>query len=919
LENIASVPSDEAPQRVVLAWATRWPRGSSIEWENPERRADLTVAEQRNLTDEELPSGLVTFLFTDIEGSTRLFSRLGDDYAEVLERHNTVLRTVWKKFGGWELFTEGDSFVVAFDTADKAISAASAGQRALASEDWPDTVRILVRMGIHSGLAVPRGHSYVSMAVNQGSRVIETAHGGQIVVTQDSEFIVTPSLEVGLRPLGRFRLRDFPRPVRLYQVVGEGLQERFPALKAIPADQHNIVPKPTATIGRAETIAAVSERVAAGRAVTLTGPGGVGKSRIATDVGLAIASHWPDGVWFVELASVVEPDLLVGAVAETIGAPLHPGDARVDDALRHLETRQAVIILDNCEHLIEAANELVHRIQTVCQEVAIVVTSREPLHVLGEVVWHVNPLPVPVDSDSPADVLGTPAGRLFVERGQGVRAGFEINPHNAAAVAEIVRRLDGLPLLIELAAAHLSAQSPNEILRGLEDSFVYLKGSDPHLSDRHRTMESLLGWSYRLLNDQEQAAFRRVSIFSAGFSSESASAAITAGDIRPGAVDELVWSLVDRSLVEPDFEADDTRYGLLETVRNYGRQHLEESGESGIVARGLAQWFLERVGPWLPSDTTWLGEVGIEIDNLRALIPLIPEADQDVAQQVACTIGRYHDTKQSFLEGIQELTRLANSLDHPSATRVVLLTTLSDLYLRTGQVDRARDLIAAAERLREEFGYPDWDDVAVERTRGEITRRSGDLNGAVEIARKALDGPLSDRGRSRMYNLLGTTSAALGDYETAYEACAHELELNKRLGYEGYVASAHGNLAEVALRLGDMPTAADHQRSCLNLAAAQGSSALVAFSLIVAARIAGWRKEWDNAVELHAKAEEQLEEIGLILYEDDLRQSQELLDNAREKLGEDGFSAASSRGQEASLTDVVMLADDVLATTQRPE
>lgn len=887
--------------------------------DDPERREELTAVEQSSTTDEKLPSGLVTFLFTDIAGSTRLLHRLGDGYADVLDRHNVLLRGVWEKYGGSELFTEGDSFVVAFGNADDAIAAAAEGQRVLSGEGWPDTVRLLVRMGIHSGLAAPRGHNYVSMVVHQGSRVVQTAHGGQIVVTQDTEFLVTGDLDVGLRSLGRFRIRDFPQPVLIYQVIGAGLDERFPALKAVPADQHNIVPKPTATIGRDETIAAVADRVAARRVVALTGPGGVGKSRIATDVGLAIAPAWPDGVWFVELAPVVEPDLLPGAVAEAVGAPLRPGEARVDDVLRHLETRHAVVILDNCEHLIEAVNDLVHRIQKTCREVAIVVTSREPLHVPGEVVWHVRPLQVPVDSESPDAVVEAPAVRLFLERGQSVRPGFEVEPHNAAAVAGIVRQLDGLPLLIELAAARLSAESPAEILEGMEDSLAYLKGRDPHLSDRHRTMEGLLGWSYRLLSGQEQATFRRLSIFSSGFSRETATAAAANADIQPGEVDELVWSLVERSFVEPNFESDATRYGLLETVRSYGRQHLETSGETAVVARRLAGWFLDRVGPWLPPDTAWLGEVDIEIDNLRALISLIPDQDQDLAQQVACTIGRYHDARQSFQEGIEEMTRLAGTLDRPSATRVVLLTTLGDLHLRTGQVDRARQLMESAAELREQYGYPEWDDVAVERTRGEITRRIGDLNGAVEIARAALDGPLSDRGRSRMYNLLGTTSAALGDYDTAYEACAHELELNERLGYEGYVASAYGNLAEVALRLGDIPTAAEHQRSCLNLAVAQGSSALVAFSLIVAARIAGWRGDWDNAVELHAKAEEQLEEIGLVLYEDDLRQSKELLDEARATLGENPYSAACSRGRETPLADAVELADNVLHTTQRSE
>jgi len=868
------------------------------------------------MAEAALPSGLVTFLFTDIEGSTRLFSDLGDRYVDVLDRHNRILRSVWAEHSGAEISTEGDSFLVAYSSADEAITAAAAGQRALAAENWPEDVTLKVRMGIHSGLASPRGHSYVSLAVHQASRVIETAHGGQVIVSQDTEFLATPELEVALRPLGRFRLRDFSQPVRLYQVTGEGLEEHFPAVRATPADRHNIVEKPTATIGREATIAALTERVGARRLVTLLGPGGVGKSRVAIDLGLAIAPEWDDGVWLVELAGVAEPDLVAEAVAAAVGAPTHLRGARTDDVLQYLETRKAVVILDNCEHLTAACREMVGQLQADCEHVAVIATSREPLRAPGEIRWPIEPLPVPGQSDPAAAVLDSPAGRLFQQRGAGVRPGFEIDEHNAAAVAQIVAHLDGLPLLIELAAAHLSVQSPREILDGLENSLRFLSSRDPYLSDRHRTMEGLLGWSYRLLEPQEQTAFRRLSVFASGFFRETAAAAVANGGIEVDEVDELVWSLVDRSLVEADFESDDTRYGLLETVRSYGRRHLSETGETEALATRLARWFLERIGPWLPPDRRWVGDVGVELDNLRGLIPLIPDESQDLAQQIACTIGRHHDATQSFHDGIQELTRLSGSLGKPSATRVSLLTTLSDLYLRTGEVDRARELVDAAEELRAEHGVPEWDDVAVERTRGEITRRSGDLAGALVIAREALKRPLSDGGQSRMYNLLGTTSAALGDFETAYDALQRNLELNERLGYEGYVASAHGNLAEVALRLGDMPAAAGHQRSCLELAVALGSPALVAFSLIVAARIAGWRDHWTTAVALQAKAEEQLEEIGLVVYEDDRKEVEALLDRAREQLGEEAFLTARSQGLETTLSAAVQLADEVLATAE---
>lgn len=867
------------------------------------------------MTGRELPRGLITFLFTDIEGSTRLFRQLGEGYVPVLDEHHRILRAVWESHGGAEVSTEGDSFLVAFDDPDSAVVAAADAQRALGAAQWPEGVEVRVRMGLHSGLAAPRGDSYVALAVHQAARVIQPAHGGQILVSEDTVFLASEDLPLTLRPLGRYRLRDFSHPVRLYQVVGEGLAAEFPALRATPADHHNIVQRPTPTIGREELISQLAGQVASRQTLTLLGPGGVGKSRLATELGLTIAHDWADGVWLVELAAVGEPDLVPAAVADAVGAPKHPGGARTDDILDHLEGRRAVVILDNCEHVLDACRKLVDRLRAVCPDVAILATSREPLRVTGEQAWRIEPLAVPPPSASHHEVLAAPAVRLFEERGSRVRPGFVVDESSAAAVSSIVRHLDGLPLLIELAAAHLAAQSPAEIHRGIEESVRYLRSRDPEVSERHRTMEGLLSWSYRLLSGPEKTAFRRLAVFASKFLREGAEAAVDAG-ITGDEIDEILFSLVDRSLVEPDFGSDDTRYGLLETVRRYGRRLLDEEAEAVAVAERLAAYFLTNLGPWLPADRRWVSDLAVEIDNLRALIPPLSEDHPRLAQEIACSIGRYHDAVQSFHDGIEETERLAALLTEPSATRASLLTTLSYLYLRTGQVDQAETWLRSAQELAQEHGTTDWDDVGIERTRGEITRRRGDLAGAVSIARAALERPISERGRSRMYNLLGTTSAALGDLAAAYEACRRELDLNERLGYEGYVATAHGNLAEVALRLGDMPAAARHQRSSLSLAVAQGTPAPVAFSLIVAARIAGWREDWETAVSLHAAAERQLEEIGLALYDDDQKESEALLSRARDHLSEPAFEEA--RGRILDLPDAIQVADEVLASTEQP-
>jgi predicted ATPase/class 3 adenylate cyclase len=841
------------------------------------------------------PTGMVTFVFTDIEGSTRLFHQLAGTYVDVLDRHNELLRHAWVSNGGYEVSTEGDSFFVAFERAAAAVLACGDVQRALAAESWPDDVKVRVRIGIHTGLASPRGNEYVSLAVNQAARIMSAAHGGQVLLSRETVDALPSAEGFVLHDLGRFRIRDFDEPQNLYQLGGTGLEETLPAVRAVPADGHNIVRRPTATLGRDELVASVAQRVSAGRLLTLVGPGGVGKTRVAEDVGLDIAPDWRDGVWFVNLAGVSDPGLVAPAIADAVGAPAKPGRERWDDLMDELRDRQAVVVLDNCEHLLDACRRHINSLHAGCAGVAVMATSREPIRVAEEVLWHVDPLDAPSAHEVDAEaVVASPAGSLFAERAAAARPGFEINDTNAAVVGEICRRLDGLPLSIELAAALVALESPAEILAGLDDRFQILRSRDPAASDRHGSVEALVAWSYGSLTDEERTAFRCLSVFNAGFSIDTAAAAIGLGDGDSRKVAPLVWSLVDRSLAQTDLTADETRYRLLETMRTYGRDLLAEAEESATVAGGLADYFLEELGPWLPPDSSWTGKVDLELDNLRGLIPQLQSDRQEAAQQIVCILGRYHnDARHTFRDGIEEISRYAEALPDPSPTRVSLLTTLAYLHLRSGEVDTAHWLVEEADAMREKQGVPDWDEVAVDRARGEIARRSGDLTGAVEIARAALKRPLKDRSRSRMQNLLGT--------------------LYQALGYDGYAASALGNLAEVALRQGDLAAAARHQLACFDQALAQGSVTVLAFSMIVAARLSGPRQEWATAVAVHARGEQLLAETGLVLYEDDQRQSEEFLARARAALGATAFDQAAADGREMQMSDVLELTRAQLA------
>jgi predicted ATPase/class 3 adenylate cyclase len=862
------------------------------------------------VSEPALPSGIVTFVFSDIEGSTRLMKRLGPAYPDVLERHRTLLRSAWRQFHGSEIGTEGDGFFVAFADATEAIAACREGQRLVQRETWPFDGTVKVRMGVHSGLAVPHHGDYVALAVSQASRVTNAAHGGQVLVSSETVGRSAPVAGIEFINVGRFRLRDFDDPVKLLQLSAPGLQAGFPAVRALPAEGHNLVRAGNAFIGREDEVARLTALLGVHRLVTIAGPAGVGKTRLATELGIRIKELWSDGVWAVDLASVEDASLVPDAVGAAIGAPLR-GGARWDEVVDYLRERAALIVLDNIDVHVEACARLVPQLLRSCPRIGVLTTGREPLRIADEEVVRLRPLPVPPAADNGTDPRSWAAVQLFLERASAARSDFELTPENIVPVIGICRRLEGLPLAIEIAAARTAVLDPGTIAAGLDDMNRLLRSNDRSLPARQRTMQSLLDWSYRLLNESEQAALRRLAVFGGGFSIESATAAVGDSDVDPDQAPELIWSLVDHSMLTADLTANATRYRFLEPVRQYGRRHLDEAHETSPVAIRLAAWYLQQLGPWRSADRTWIGDVGLELDNLRALIPLLPRDRQEPAQQLACVVGRYLEATQSFRTGIAELSRAAVELGAQTASRVALLTTLADLHLHLGDIAAASSALSEASDLQRVVGSADWDAAGVARTTGEIATQSGDAAGAAAIAETALRSGLSPRGRARMLNLLGIARYSAGDFGGAAAAFSAERLEHLEAGHEAFVAGAEGNLAEIALRLGDVEAAALHQRACLEIALALGQPVMVAYSFIMAARIAGAMGAWPTAVRLQAKATLMLSDIGQRLYENDSRASEELLVDARAALGVVEFNSALDLGRRTTTPDGAALALEV--------
>ncbi len=855
------------------------------------------------------PSGFVTFVLTDIESSTRLMRRLESRYDEVIDRHNALLRSAWKVHGGIAVSERGDSCLAAFSDASSALAACADAQRQLATAPFPPDGVPRVRMGLHAGVATPRGDDYVALAVHQAARVSAAAHGGQVLASDVVAAEVGEIPGLTLTPMGRYRLRDFDEPVRLHCLRAQGLDTECPAVRAMPVDGHNLTTPATSLVGRDEDLDDILHRLAAGRVVMLAGPGGVGKSRLAIAVGLEAARRWEDGVWFVDLAPVQDPQLIGTTMAAALGVSRGPGADAWEATLEHLRTKRLVVLVDNCEHLATHVAAAASELLAACPNVGLLATSREPLGIAGEHVLRVSPLSLPPSGASIGAASATPSVQLFVERAQTNNPDFTLDDANIGHVVELCRRLDGLPLAIELAAAQTSVVGIPELVSGIDDRLV-LRSRQRDIPDRQRTMDAAVDWSLRLLTTHEQAVLRRLSILRGGFSLGVATAA--ASDVEGCDVPEVVWSLVDKSLVTVDLAANDTRYRLLETVRAPLRRLLDDEGATVATALRLSGWWLDRVGPWQRTDRERSGEIEVELDNLRTIVPLLAEQNEEFAQQIVCSIGRHLYAVHLSQDAVSELSRYAAELTEPTPARVSMLATLALMYVHHGDVDAARQVLDAAETAHREVGAPSWDQVGVERAAGEVALRTGDHHAAAELARQALGRDLDLSARARMFNLLAIASYFAGDIAQAGDAFEHELDVARRLGDEHLIVIAEGNVSELAMRTGDVASAARHQLASLELSLALGRPVGVALSFIVAGRLAA-AHDPGLAAQLHAKAEAILDDHDYRLYDDDLRASQAMLDDVHQRLGATYFAQACDDGRAMTLVEAATLAERTLS------
>ena len=566
--------------------------------------------------------GTVTFLLTDVEGSTRAWTADPDGAASAVVRHYEILDEVVAQHGGYRPIDqgEGDSIVAAFARPSAAVAAALAGQRALADELGSV---FMVRMALHSGEAQEHNGSYFGLTVIRTARLRACGHGGQILVSRATADMVADQLpaDVSLMPLGRHRLRDLHRPEEVWQLAAPDLHSQFPPLVSLDSFATNLPVALTALIGRVEELTALGPlvREPGVRVVTLTGPGGVGKTRLALQAAADAVDAFPDGVWWVELAQIDRGDRVADAVAAALGIPESSAVSADDQLVASLRDRRALLVIDNCEHVIEPCAALVEKLMLACASVSVLATSREPLGTAAERVWRVPSLSVPDASDgSPPGLATSDAARLFVERTTQARAGFSLTDTNAAAVSEICRRLDGIPLALELAAARTRVAPVEHVARELSERFRVLTGGHRTALPRQQTLMASVDWSHDLLDVAEQKLLRRLSVFVASFSADAAQRVAAGDDLDNYEVLNLLGRLVDKSLVQLDDQTG--RYHLLETIRQYGLERCRAAGELEHQRDRHMQWALEFVHAVDHDlcDRATMALFGTDYANLRA-------------------------------------------------------------------------------------------------------------------------------------------------------------------------------------------------------------------------------------------------------------------------------------------------------------
>lgn len=828
------------------------------------------------MTITDLPSGTVTFLFSDIEGSTRLLQQVGEDYASLLADHDQLLREIFERNNGNIRGTEGDSFFVAFSSAVDALHAVVQAQGALFAHSWTNGVNVRVRMGLHTGQPQVSELGYVGIDVHRAARIAAAAHGGQVLLSQTIHDLVHEELPDGvtLRDLGEHRLKDLRQPKHLYQLCIPGLPTDFPPIKSLDALLNNLPVQLTSFIGRQQELRELQELLKNTRLLTLTGPGGSGKTRLAVQAASEMIEEFRNGVFFVALAPITDAKFVASTIAQPLGIKETAGRSIADSLQDYLRSKSLLLVLDNFEQVIAAA-QLVAQLLATCNELKVLITSREALRISGEHEYPLPPLPLPNLSQLPSDdsLVQFAAVGLFVQRAKAVKPDFLLTNETAPAVAEICHRLEGLPLAIELAAARIKLFSPRAMLERLQNRLEFLSGGGRDLPARQQTLRNAIAWSYDLLSEQEQNLFRRMSVFRGGCMIDAVEALAEDPLERISILSEL-GSLLDKSLLrEIDDPRGEPRFYMLELLREFGLEQLSGSGEQERIRRWHATFYLllaEQAQTKLESaeQLEWVIRMEQEHDNLRAALQwsMATNTASDICLRLATALGLFWEVRGHFSEGRERLSAVLNThaAQEENASRAQLLARAAELAYR--QSDYPATISFAAESLEICRLIGDHRGVASALIKlGNAATEAGDYKTASDYLEESLQvwRMVDDKhGTARALISLGWAALRPGDYQLARERLEEALSISRELGDARSIGFELSGLGEIALRQGDYASATQLLEESLELRRQLGNKWGVGVSLGTLGWVAIREADWDRARERLGESLEVRQEIG---------------------------------------------------------
>ncbi len=803
-----------------------------------------------------LPTGTVTFLFTDVSGSTLLWERAPEAMRAALARHDQIADEIVQRHDGEVVRErgEGDSLFAVFARATDGVAAAVELQRAYLQEQWAGQVPLRVRMALHTGEAELRAGDYYGSAVNRCARVRSLGEGGQILLSQTVYDIVRDALPsgVGLRDLGDHRLRDLRRPEHIYQVVHPELPAEFPPLRSLSHLPNNLPQQLTSFVGREREIKQIQELLTGTRLLTITGAGGTGKTRLSLQVAADLLDDDGDGVWLIELAPLTDANLVPQAVASILDVREEPGRPMVLTLVDAIHSKRLLLLFDNCEHVCAACAELANVLLQGCPDARILATSREALGIAGETVYRLPSLSLPDPAHLPSLPRMTQfeSVRLFIDRAVAASPQFAVTNTNAPAVAQICHRLDGIPLALELAAARIKALTPEQILRRLDDRFRLLTGGSRTAMPRQQTLRALIDWSFDLLSPQERAMLRRLSVFSGGWSMEAAEVVCSLAHAGEGAnagtvkveeweILDLLTGLVDKSLVLCEESGSTSRYRLLQTVREYARERLMEAGETEAVRRSHLEYYLklaERAEPELrgPKPEPWLDQLEQEHDNLRIALLWCRsvrgettgtenssnEAAADPCLRIVGALWRFWHIRGYYQEGRERLSEiLAEASKAPTELRAQALNAAGLLTLQQGDYDSARSFFEQCLAIGREIGSLRFTSAALGNL-GMVAQDQGNYVAARALYDEslAIDRKVNNpRAISNALMILGNLLYAENDDEEARRCYEESLQLRRTLGDKWGISGSLNNLGNVAYRQSNYAAARAYYAESLDL------------------------------------------------------------------------------------------------------